>query len=137
MLSIVAMTLFFRIPFGALLVFSLPLMLLAVGRAADEIWPTRAAVAAFILAAATVSFNLGFLLVTMLLAGPIVSVVLVGRLLRELDLVAAGAFFLTGSIVLIAGFAGAELEATPVVIGGAATLGLLVVGFRLRDPQLG
>lgn len=137
MLTVVAMPLAGRVPFGAFLVFALPVVLFAVGRATDEVWPTRAAVAAFLLAAAAIAFGFGFLGVALLLAGPIVSVVLVGRLLRELDLVAAGAFFLTGSIVLIAGFAGAELEATPVVIGGAATLGLLVVGFRLRDPQLG
>jgi hypothetical protein len=132
MLTILALPIASRLAFGPLLVFALPLMLYAVGQARGRPWLLRAAVVTFLLAAAAIAFSIGVLGLALLLVGPIASVILVGQLLRELDLIATAAFLLTGTIVLIAGLAAAQQGAMPIVIGGAATTGLVVVAIRLR-----
>jgi hypothetical protein len=119
------------------LVFSLPLLLGVIARMRALPWLLNVASVLLVLTALGVAPVLGVLNVVpaaVILVGPIVAVVVVGAPLREVDVVAAGGFLLSGTIAVIGGFAAGALPGAAWLVVGVALIGLVVVGVRL-DPR--
>ena len=94
------------------------------------------AVVLLLLALATVlgveTGALGNLAPLVLLVGPVVAVIAVGRPLRDVDVVAAAGFLLSATIGVIAGFAAAQ---TPGAVGLVLAMGL--VGVAIVAVRIG
>lgn len=74
---------------------------------------------------------LGNLAPLVLLVGPVVAVIAVGRPLREVDLVAAAGFLISATIAVIAGFAAAQTPGGVGLVLGVGLLGFTIVAARL------
>jgi len=66
-----------------------------------------------------------------LLVGPVVAVIAVGRPLREVDLVAAAGFLISATIAVIAGFAAAQTPGAAGLVLGVGLLGFTIVAARI------
>ena len=130
-----------------LLVFATPITLVLIGmlRRQRALIATGAGVALVLLALAVLRSAglevgvLGNLAPLVLLVGPVVAVIAVGLPLRELDLVAAGGFLISGTIAVIAGFAAAQTSGAAGLIVGVGLIGFTIVVARLgqRAPADG
>lgn len=134
--AIVALPLSVSAPGAALLVFSVPLLLAVMGRLRAQPMLVAGAVVVMILVSSVVLLRieaLGLLAVIVLFAGPILAVILVGTLLRELDQVAAAAFLLGGTIAVVAGFTitGLDPRGATVVVLLVATVSLGITAARV------
>lgn len=71
-----------------------------------------------------------------LLVGPVIAVIAVGRPLREVDVVAAAGFLISATIAVIAGFAAAQTPGAAGLVLGVGLLGFTIVAARIgrRDP---
>lgn len=74
---------------------------------------------------------LGNLAPLVLLVGPVVAVIAVGRPLRELDVVAAAGFLICATIAVIAGFAAAQTPGAAGLVVALGLLGCAIVAVRL------
>lgn len=135
MAAIVALPLSLMAPRSvAVSIFATPLVLALVARLRGLPWLLNVAfvLLALVGAALFLQFEpLSILAVIVLFAGPLVGVVAVGLPLREVDIVAAGAFLLTGTVAVVAGFATVEVAGSALLVVGIATLGVIVVAARL------
>jgi hypothetical protein len=117
------------------LVFSLPLLLAVVARMRAMPWLLNAAFLLLVLTALGVAPVLGVLNVVpaaVILVGPIVAVVVVGAPLREVDVIAAAGFLLSGTVAVIGGFAAGGIPGAGWLVAGVALVGLAVVSARLN-----
>ena len=116
-------------------VFSLPLLLAVLGRAAGRTPLVVAALALLaVLGVAVFRPDAGVFDVIgagVVLIGPIVAVVLVGAALRQVDVPAAGGFLGAATIAIIGGFAARGVAGATGLILGVALIGLTVVLYRL------
>lgn len=116
------------------LVFSLPLLLAVVARMRAMPWLLNVAFVLLALTALGVAPVAGVLNVVpaaVILIGPIVAVVVVGAPLREVDVIAAAGFLLSGTVAVIGGFAAGGLPGAGWLVAGVSLVGLAVVGARL------
>jgi hypothetical protein len=136
MAAIVALPLSLAAPRSVVVtVFATPLLLAVVAKMRDLRWLFSVAFALLVLLGAAITLPVALLSVlaaVVLFVGPIVAVIVVGVALREIDLVAAGSFLLSGTIAVIAGFAGAETDGAAIVVVGVAVVGLALVFSRLN-----
>lgn len=122
---------------SVLLVFSVPLLLGVVGRLRSQPILVGSAIVVLVMVSAAIVLQidaLAALAVIVLFAGPVLAVILVGVLLRELDQFAAVAFLVGGTIAVVAGFMITGLSRT-----GAAVVVVLValVALGLTALRLG
>lgn len=127
------------------LVFATPITLVLVGMLHRHrgvvVAGAALAVALLVLAVATVSGTdagvVGNLAPLVLLIGPVVAVIAVGRPLREIDVVAAAGFLISATIAVIAGFAAAQVPGAAGLVLGVGLLGFAIVAARLgrRAPS--
>ena len=127
------------------LVFATPITLVLVGMLHRHrgvvVTGAALAVALLALAVATVSGTdagvVGNLAPLVLLIGPVVAVIAVGRPLREIDVVAAAGFLISATIAVIAGFAAAQIPGAAGLVLGVGLLGFAIVAARIgrRAPS--
>ncbi len=121
------------------LVFATPITLVLVGmlhrHRAVVLTGTALALALLVLALAVASGVdpgvLGNLAPLVLLVGPVVAVIAVGRPLREVDVVAAAGFLISATIAVIAGFAAAQTPGAAGLVLGVGLLGFTIVAARI------
>ncbi len=121
------------------LVFATPITLVLVGmlhrHRAVVLTGAALALALLVLALAVASGVdpgvLGNLAPLVLLVGPVVAVIAVGRPLREVDVVAAAGFLISATIAVIAGFAAAQTPGAAGLVLGVGLLGFTIVAARI------
>ncbi|TVR24825.1 MAG: hypothetical protein EA387_05150 [Nitriliruptor sp.] len=121
------------------LVFATPITLVLVGMLHRHrgvvVTGAALAVALLVLALAVASGVdpgvLGNLAPLVLLVGPVVAVIAVGRPLREVDVVAAAGFLISATIAVIAGFAAAQTPGAAGLVLGVGLLGFAIVAARI------
>lgn len=138
MAAIIALPLSVTAPgLAVLLVFSVPLLLALAGKQRAQ--PMLIVIGGVLLLAVTAAIAVQSGIVTLvpviaLFAGPILAVLLVGIPLRTLDVPAAAAFLIGGTIAVVAGFATAGIDrgASAAMVIGVGVVALAITAARLR-----
>ncbi|MFO7961261.1 MAG: hypothetical protein R6U94_09970 [Nitriliruptoraceae bacterium] len=124
---------------AAALSLATPVVLLLAGRLRGQRWMVLVGTALLVALAGLLAADLAGvgigplagLVVAVVLVGPVVAVLAVGLPLREVDMVAGGAFLITATIAVISGFAAAGTTGATALILGVALVGFTAVAFRL------
>lgn len=134
MLTIVALPLSASTPAATALVFSTPVLLAIVARVQHLGWLRTVAFLVFVVLAIAMVLPwlpLQIIAVAVLFVGPAVGVAAVGPPLRNIDLVATGIFLGCGAIAVVTGFVTANMAASPLLVVGIGTIGVLGAYRRL------
>lgn len=115
-----------------LLVFALPALLFVSATIYALAWLRPVAIGLTALLAVTlVAGILPIVPTAVVFLGPIAAVVLVGTPLREVDLIAAAGFLMSGTVTVIGGFATRGMAGALALVVVVALIGVAIVGVRL------